>query len=279
MHKLESGEETTVIVAKGDIQIPFHDTRAVRVLRRVIEDVQPDIIVDIGDWLDLPDLSTKFATKPDHKNQIALACQIAKEQFDKEMEVSPNSRYIWIEGNHEKRLRSFVEQRAEALSVYTKGEGLLTLPSMVGIKERVEYIYPYGAVWKFKYGGGHSFIFKHGEATTKYSAMRELETAHENGMSGHTHRMNFSMTTTYEGPHGWWSLGCLCNIRGKNCPPGYTETDQYRNWQQGFAVITFSKERALFQVEPVLVHEGATIFRGKAFVDTGSLDKKRISFK
>ena len=277
-NQVERGEKVETVFVTGDRQIPFHDTRALRLIRKVAEDLQPDIEVALGDELDLPDLSLKFLTKPDHRNQLSTAFRMYRDDFEAFSEVCPNTKRIWIEGNHEKRLRVFVEQTA--LAEFAKPGGVLTIPNLVGIAEKVEYVFPYGNVWKYKYGpsNSHSFIFKHGEVTTPYASMRELEKAHRSGISGHTHRMSFSANTTYDGPHGWWSNGALCNIRGDNCPPGYTETDQYRNWQQGFSVVTFSKERSIFQVEQTIIHEGKCMFRGKLYEDNGSLDKKRTTF-
>lgn len=274
---LDKNEKATVMLVKGDQQVPFHDTRAIRIVRNVIEDVQPDYIIDLGDWLDLPDLSTKFTSKPQHRGQLSMVRNIVKDQFEKESLAAPKAQRIWIEGNHEKRFRHFIEQNAEAL-VPLLNDDILSIPNLVGVGDKVTYVYPYGNVWQWKYGLNSKFIFKHGDVHTRYSAMRELETAHRSGMSGHTHRIQSAMNTTYDGIHGWWSNGCLCNIRGDNCPPGYTETDQYRQWQQGFSVITFSNERTLFQVEPVVIHEGQTFFHGKTYVDNGSLDKKRKLF-
>lgn len=266
--QLEHGESVTKFLVKGDQQIPFHDPRAIRIVRRAIEDFQPNFIVDLGDWLDLPDLSTKFVPKPEHKQKFRSALKMCREQFEKESEACPTAERIWIAGNHETRLQNYIAVKAEALWDLLSDDGPLTFPKLVGIQNKVTYVHPYGEVWQYKWQGS-DFLFKHGDRHNKFAAASELGDTHSNGMSGHLHRIQVSFQTTLKGPHGWWSNGCLCNIEGPDCPPGYMNGTGMRNWQQGFSTIIFSNERSLFSVSPWLIHRGRAIVNGKTYIDTG----------
>jgi len=266
--KVEKGESTTKFVVLGDRQIPFHDTRAIRLARRVIEDFQPDYVVDLGDALDLPDLSTKYAPKPEHKMQFKSALRIYREQTEKEIEACPTAKRIWIAGNHEQRLEKYVSVKAEALWELLNDDGPLTLPKLVGIEDKVTYVQPYGEAWAYRWQGAE-FLFKHGDRHNKFASSSELSDLHTNGISGHLHRIQMMMQQTYSSLHGWWSNGCLCNIEGQNCPPGYMSGTGMRNWQQGLTTIIFSNERPLFSVSPWVIHRGKTIVNGKVYIDTG----------
>ena len=53
--------ETIVVVP--DLQIPYHDKRAVQGVTNYIERTKPDQVVVLGDMLDFAYLSTKFLRK------------------------------------------------------------------------------------------------------------------------------------------------------------------------------------------------------------------------
>jgi hypothetical protein len=77
-------------------------------------------------------------------------------------------------------------------------------------------------------------------------------------MSGHTHRIGGYTQRIYEGSLSWWGLGCLCSLQTQN----YIN---HPNWQQGFALVNWAKDKETYSVERVRVHDGKAIFRGKTY--------------
>lgn len=247
------------ILVQNDHQIPYHDPRAVRAVTAVMHDVHPDVVVYLGDVFDMPGFSTKFRRFPGQKQRLIKDLKLGREMFAAHREAAPGARFVYVEGNHEARLRNYIVDVADELAGFVDEEGALSLPRLLGAADfGVEYLGPYGAAWQH-----NSFLFKHGDRATQYTAAAELRFEGTSGMSGHTHRGGVSYNTNRSGAHAWWENFCLCHVTGWKRPPSSLYTSGPSNWQQGFSVIDF--EGKLFHVDPVTVHEGKCIFRGRRY--------------
>lgn len=247
------------ILVQNDHQIPYHDRRAVRVVSTVMEAIHPDIVVYLGDVFDLPGFSTKFRRFPEQKNQLTRDLKIGREMFALHRKVCPEARFIYIEGNHEARLRNYIVDVADELAGFVNEDGILSLPYLLGASDfGIEYLGPYGAAWEH-----HSFIFKHGDKATAFAAAAELRSEGSSGMSGHTHRGGSAFVTTRAGAHAWYENFCLCHVAGWDRPPSSIHTSGLTNWQQGFSVIYFDK--GIFNVYPVVITNGKCIVEGVRF--------------
>lgn len=243
--------EKVVVVA--DAQVPFHDERTIEAIFQYIEDIHPTKAINLGDWLDFPYFSTKFISRQTPIQEIQRDINIARTHLEF-LVANTDEDVEMIEGNHEYRLEKLILERAPYLEGFlSPDEGALTMARILDV-EGVNYIGPYGEAYIHK-----SFVFKHGDRASKYSAALELADEGSSGMSGHTHRFQTHMHTDRSGPHAWYSIGCLCHIRGSKMPPGYrTGRSRSRNWQQGFAVIYFNDD-ASFNVYPIVCHDSKFI--------------------
>ena len=260
------------IAIVGDHQIPFHDTKAIRCAREVMRDFAPHKIVNVGDYYDFPDLSIKFSRTPEFKQQLLMAKRSGQSIMEKDLTatgLSPDS-YTYIEGNHEARLRTFIQNRADALWELTKDQGVLSLPTLMGVPKGVTYVEPYGSTLEISFGGGGVFLARHGNRHNAYAAAAELRDTHHSGVSGHTHRIQNAFENGWNSFNGWWSNGCLCNIEGTNTPPDrFTGASFLRNWQQGITLLDLSKDRKLFDAHTIVIHNGRARYQGKDYIDRG----------
>lgn len=106
--------KTTVILP--DIQYPFHDALALSKLIKVISDIQPDYVFQIGDAIDFPQVSrwtkgTAGEYAPTLQKHIDGFKGVLRELRD----AAPKAKITWLEGNHDLRLRDFVKQYAAPL--------------------------------------------------------------------------------------------------------------------------------------------------------------------
>lgn len=106
--------KTTLILP--DIQYPYHDSLALSKLIKVIQDVQPDAIFQIGDAIDFPQVSrwtkgTAGEYAPTLQKHIDGFKGILRELRD----AAPDAKITWLEGNHDLRLRDFVQKYAAPL--------------------------------------------------------------------------------------------------------------------------------------------------------------------
>lgn len=85
---------------------------------KVISDLQPDQVVQIGDGIDFPQVSRwTVGTAGAYEPTLQAHISGYRDGFLKKVsEVAPNARKIWLAGNHDDRLHDFVKKYAPALS-------------------------------------------------------------------------------------------------------------------------------------------------------------------
>jgi len=122
--------KTTILVP--DIQYPYNDKLMTDKLIRVIKDVQPDAIVQIGDAIDFPQVS-KWS-----KNQKGEYADTLQQHIDgfkgllaQTREAAPSAQITWLEGNHDLRVQEYVRAYGPALSTLRA----LEMPNLFGLAE------------------------------------------------------------------------------------------------------------------------------------------------
>lgn len=128
--------KTTLVLP--DIQFPFHDKLAMKKLLAVAKDIQPDAILQIGDGIDFPTVS-RWAkdTALEYMPTLQEHIDGFKGLLSELREVSPKAQITWLEGNHDLRLKQFINSYAPALS----GLRALEVENLFGLAELdVQYV-------------------------------------------------------------------------------------------------------------------------------------------
>jgi len=129
--------KTTLIVP--DIQYPYHDSLMLRKLISVAEYMQPDQIVLIGDAIDFPQVSQwskgnageHTADLQEHVEGFRVSVLIPMRK------ATPDAKFLWVEGNHDQRIKDYVRKYAAPLGVLK----CLEVPSLFGLSDLdVEYV-------------------------------------------------------------------------------------------------------------------------------------------
>jgi predicted phosphodiesterase len=122
---------TTLVIS--DIQYPYHDALMMSKIVRVITDIRPDSIVQIGDGIDFPQVSrwskgTAGEYAPTLQEHISGFSSLLQSLRD----AAPDAEITWLEGNHDLRLREFVHQYAAPLTTLDalSMENLFNLPRL-----------------------------------------------------------------------------------------------------------------------------------------------------
>jgi len=123
--------KTTVIIP--DIQYPYHDSLALTKILKVIEDIQPDHVLQIGDAIDFPQVSrwTK-GTAGEYAPTLQKHIDGFKGLLTQFREAAPKASITWLEGNHDLRLKEFVRSYAAPLTTLRalEVENLFGLPEL-----------------------------------------------------------------------------------------------------------------------------------------------------
>lgn len=262
------------VVVLSDIQMPFEDPAALEQSLRVVDSVQPDLVVLDGDIVDCYAESSFLkdprkaaeSTKQGHRRARALMERLAH---------VPQK--IWMGGNHEQRWQRVVWRQFEL----NGGPGPVAANLLELVKSRTGYdldlldeagsferifdmpahgfkYYPYSHRLYLAEG---NLVVTHGKYVSRhsaYAAKRTFEWLGKSCIVGHTHRQGTYRITMDGREHGAWENGCLCQLE--------PEYDDAPNWQQGFSVVRIDgPEFHVVQVpiirrrgEPVAVYGGLT---------------------
>ncbi|CAB4155401.1 Calcineurin-like phosphoesterase domain, ApaH type [uncultured Caudovirales phage] len=287
--KEASGFKTCVVVP--DIQFgfyrnfdgtlePTHDEKCISILISMIKSIKPDIIVCVGDNLDLPEMG-KYVTYPAYAQTTQASIDRATMFCAQMRNAAPDSRIVWLAGNHEERMPKYLVQNAGAAYGLRKGNTpeswpVLSVPYLCRMDEyKIEYKpgYPAADFWinnklriihgdRVKSGGSTAHVYLNNEKTSV--------------IYGHIHRIETAFKTRedFDGPRTIMaaSPGCLARIDGAiPSTRGGVDLDgrpltRYENWQQGVGIVTYEDDNEhKFSYEVATIYDGWTMFRGKEY--------------
>jgi len=184
-HQLWDKEKKNfTFLAFSCVHAPKQDNESVNWMLDQIRELKPDVIFNLGDFLE-GNAASKFAKDDSDKYSIIKEFKTADEISKRIIEASPESRRIWIQGNHEANLLNpaRMDKRFAEICDYTKSPYLTTFN---------EWLHPveYQSDIKGTVRIGQ-IIAGHGVQTNVYSdndqAMR-FGTNNSLFISGHTHR-------------------------------------------------------------------------------------------
>lgn len=215
------------IVVVSDLQIPYHDKRAVTNLAAFIKAYKPDHVVSVGDEMDMQTISKWSKGTP-----LEFERSIGKDRDETVRTLESLQVRHMIRSNHTDRLFNTVMMRAP---------GLLGLPELN--LENFLKLDQIGTTYhKNPYQLAPGWLLMHGDegSMNQTGGMTALGLAKRAGMSvvcGHTHRMGLCHhSQSYAGSAGrtTWGMevGNLMNYKDAK----YIKGGLF-NWQQGFGIL------------------------------------------
>ncbi len=241
------------IVVISDLQVPYHDERAVRNVASFIRRFKPDQVITIGDEIDLPQISRWTEGTPGWFEQSLGSDRDATVEILWDLQVTD-----MIRSNHTDRLYNVIMKKIPAFLALPelKFEKFMKLDEL-GIKFHRKPL-EFAPDW----------IAIHGdEGSVKPTpGLTALDAARKHGKSvvcGHTHRAGQSaFTEASGGVLGRVLRGVEVGNLMQFSKAGYTKG--VANWQQAFAVFYVDKKT----VTNTIVHiekDGSFVFEGKRY--------------
>jgi predicted phosphodiesterase len=284
-----SGYKTCIVVP--DIQFGFyrnfdgtleatHDEKCISILISMIKTVKPDLIVCVGDNLDLPEMG-KYITYPAYQLTTQASIDRATMFCAQMRNAAPAAKIVWLAGNHEERMPKYIVQNATAAYGLRKGNApdswpVLSVPYLCRMDE-------YGVEYKPGYPAADFWINKklriiHGDRVKSSGSTAHVYLNNEKTsvIYGHIHRIETAYKTRedFDGPRTIMaaSPGCLARIDGAiPSTKGGVDLDgrpltRHENWQQGIGVVTYEDSGDhKFSYEVATIYNGWTMFRGKEY--------------
>ncbi len=241
------------IVVISDLQVPYHDERAVRNVASFIKRFKPDQVITIGDEIDLPQISRWTEGTPGWFEQSLGSDRDATVEILWDLQVTD-----MIRSNHTDRLYNVIMKKIPAFLALPelKFEKFMKLDEL-GIKFHRKPL-EFAPDW----------IAIHGdEGSVKPTpGLTALDAARKHGKSvvcGHTHRAGQSaFTEASGGVLGRVLRGVEVGNLMQFSKAGYMKGTG--NWQQAFAVFYVDKKA----VTNTIVHiekDGSFVFEGKRY--------------
>lgn len=263
--------------SQSEEMIPFHDELAMQCSLRLIEKLNPDLIVNLGDFLDFPQFG-RFIQQPGFALTTKPALNRAHKFLNEQKANAPNAKIVLIEGNHDMRLQTSIITNAQAAHGIQRANmpdewPVMSIPFLLRLDElNVEYVggYPAGEYYindRLKCVHGH----KVRSATSTARAVIDDERV--STIFGHVHRIEVQYKTTHvrSGPRISLAMtpGCLCRIDGavpsvkSGVDPFGRPLTSYENWQNGCAIVHYQDGDKPFSVTPVFINEGQAVLNGE----------------
>jgi len=207
-----------------DLQIPFHDKKAVE-LALTYDESFDTLLID-GDLMDLYSLS-RFQDKRPDMAFVRDEIEITKEFLEQLRKYFPNKRIIYKFGNHDDRLRKWINDKAPVLfnveSIQLEEQ--LNLHELKIEKVESNQIIQTGKLYIIH---GHEY---RGGGQVNLSRNMMLKTF-DNTLFGHFHKPDYAFKKKIgNNVIGSWSVGCLCGLTPKWLPNN--------EWLWGFAIVEF----------------------------------------
>lgn len=240
------------IVCVSDLQIPYHDKRAVANLSKFIKAYKPTEVVSVGDEMDMQTIS-KWA----HGTPLEYERSIGRDRDETTRVLESLKVKHIIRSNHTDRLFNTVMMRSPGLL----GLPELELPEFL----RLDQI---GATYHSKpYELAPGWLLMHGDEGPMNSTggLTALGLAKRTGKSvvcGHTHRMGLAHHTQAYGtvtPKTIWGMevGNLMDYRKAKYIKGGLFT-----WQQGFGILYVDDNKVTPSIIPIS-KDGSFTVEGK----------------
>ena len=259
---------------KPEGKISFHDVRVMDLQLQIADIVKPDLIIDLGDLIDVSEHSDKFTKEPGFYFQTQRSLIVAHEFLSAFNDVAPNATKEALRGNHEARIeRAFTNHYLAACGLKPADS-----PESRAIDDVAYWLgldsigWGTGTLDRGVYGHwvNNDVYCSHGSFARKNSGAEAnvyLEDARHTHIHAHTHRLHTNGITRHsrrkDVVYYSESPGCSCKIDGS-----VPAVKGKLNWQQGAMIVTYEEGDGNFGTEAIKIFNGECMFRNMKLVAT-----------
>lgn len=212
------------ILAIGDVHAPFTNLASLRRVTQIAKDLKPEIIVQVGDALDMYSWGRwpRTLNLMTPAKELELGKKIIYQMWDDLKKAAPKAKCFQMIGNHDERPIKKLIDKAPELEFLYKVEAIFDLPRGVELSkcERDELIID-------------DICFMHG-----FRSKLGDHAAHNrmNTVCGHSHRGGVVFERL--GEKTIWELNCGYLAAEHTTPLSYGKQRTISKWTQGCGYIT-----------------------------------------
>lgn len=246
-----AGQKLESILIVPDTHIPYHDRRAFSLMMKAAKDLKPHHIVAIGDFADCFTVST-HSKDPRRKGMLKPEVEEVHRALDSLDRLGAKNK-IFIGGNHEDRLRRYLQDKAPELF------GLVDIPQLFHLRDRRWTYVPYKEHAKI---GKLHFTHDVGNAG-RNATFAALDTYQHSIITGHAHRLQYIVEGNAVGEFklsaqfGW--LGDVTKVDYMH------RAKANKNWALGFGVGYIDPKTGIAYLTPVPIVRYSCVVNGKLY--------------
>lgn len=233
-----------------DVHVPYHDEKALALLRRVVDHVRPKYLINNGDFIDAYRVSV-FDASPERLLTFEDEVKIARKELRRLETAAPSALRYYMAGNHENRLATYLTKRAPELYPF------VNFPKLLDLQDR----------WKWvKYGDDvriASINYTHcvsPRTASETSMMKARDEYQGNAVIGHVHWLGVNYRGNAKGEQ---HIGASFGWLGDFSQVDYLHRVQARRWTHGFGLGYVVD--GVTHLQPVPIIKGKCVIEGRVF--------------
>jgi predicted MPP superfamily phosphohydrolase len=233
-----------------DTHCPYHDKKAWNLMIKVAKDLKPDGIIIQGDFADFYSVSS-HSKSPDRVNNLKWEVKEVKKLL-KQLDSLGAKDKIFISGNHEDRLRRYLEDKAPELF------GIVDIPELLELKQnKWKYVSYKGDIKVGKLNATHDV-----NSSGRNAVFDAINTYQGNTITGHSHRICMIVEGNAQGQaHVGASFGWLGDFKAVDY---MHRVKVARSWNHGFGIM-YLEPNGDFHLTPVVIFNNKCAFNGKIY--------------
>lgn len=222
------------LIALGDIHGELRDRRAFALVCKVIADIKPDVLLQVGDLANMDSVSRHPAARGAKRSLHADREDAREIRADLRQAAGRKARIVWIEGNHDAWLDKYLAERPELDAEFG------TPQQFWDLKEGEEWVPYRDGIHIGKVYYTHDIGYSGAQATKQ-----NLAAAGHCIVSGHTHHAAIEYGGTIMDQRVF-SMSCgWLGDRNKFAMRPYMPIAKMKNWQLGLGVVNYSDDWSL----------------------------------
>ena len=210
---------------------------------------KPDHTIILGDFGDFFDVSS-HSKDPSRRFKLEEEIIEIKKGLDQVKSIGAKNN-VFISGNHEDRLKRYLEDAAPEL------HKIISLPKILELAEKGFKYIPYKQSYKI---GKLNLTHDCGKAG-RYAHYGALDTFQHNVIIGHTHRMGYAVEGNANGER---HLGVMLGWLGDVEEVDYMHrVKAMKDWSHGFGIGYMDTKTGVVYVVPIPIINGTVVIEGK----------------
>lgn len=234
-----------------DVHRPFHNRKAYQIMLNAGQALEVDEVILLGDYCDFYSVS-RFDKHPKVDALLSDEVSSVREGLDEIDRLFPLAKKIYLEGNHEARLETFLIQKAPALFPVTE------IRELFGLPQRPKWTFlPFGRNQSYRVLDTELYAFHRPKASKPYLHIARTLVS---SVYGDIHKIEKAHAVGLDGRHlvafcpGW--LGDVSS-RVFDYMPSVPQ------WQLGFGLVSLDETSGEYYTETFEIKSNQALVHGR----------------